>query len=278
MKRKTLKMAAVFSAAFILSAGMGTLVHAEETSEKVTTEKMSGQTAEEMTEKELEEMAENIAEETAKDTAEATTEEDSEAAETITGIVTASALRVRTEPSLDGTLIGKITRGNRVEILDSEGDWYQVDVGQDGPAYMFAEYIRIDDGTEASAEEEQEAEETGTGTVVAVYEGELDLLAAIIQCEAGGESETGKIAVGAVIMNRIRDSRFPNTITDVVYQSGQFSPVASGILSSVLSQGARSDCYDAAQKVLAGENPIGGALYFNSGSGRGQQIGNQHFY
>lgn len=107
---------------------------------------------------------------------------------------------------------------------------------------------------------------------------ELALLAAIIQCEAGGESNTGKVAVGAVIMNRVRSSQFPNSITEVVYQSGQFSPVASGILSSVLSQGARSDCYQAAQEALAGSNPIGNALYFNSGSGRGQQIGNQHFY
>lgn len=262
MKRKTLKMAAVFSAAFLLSTGLGTLVHAEETSEKVT---------EETTEEASDKTAADIADETDQKTT-------GEAAEKTTGIVTASALRVRTEPSLDGDLIGKITKGNHVEILNREGDWYQVDVGQDGPAYMFAEYIKIDDDTEASAEGEQQTEETGTDTVIAVYDGELDLLAAIIQCEAGGESETGKIAVGAVIMNRIRDSRFPDTITDVVYQSGQFSPVASGILSGVLSQGARSDCYDAARKALAGENPVGGALYFNSGSGRGQQIGNQHFY
>lgn len=265
MKRKTLKMAVVFSAAFMLSAGMGTLVHAEETSGKAATEETTVQ--------------ETVTEEVTGDTMTAETSEEvsEDTLEETTGIVTASALRVRTEPSLDGQLIGKVTRGNRVEILDREGDWYQVDVGQDGPAYMFAEYIRIDDGTEAS-DSEQKTEETGTGTVVAVHEGELDLLAAIIQCEAGGESETGKIAVGAVIMNRIRDSRFPDTITDVVYQSGQFSPVASGILSRVLSQGARSDCYDAARKALAGENPVGGALYFNSGSGRGQQIGNQHFY
>ena len=107
---------------------------------------------------------------------------------------------------------------------------------------------------------------------------DIMIIASIIQCEAGGESHTGKVAVGAVIMNRVRSSQFPNSITEVVYQSGQFSPVASGILSSVLSQGARSDCYQAAQEALAGSNPIGSALYFNSGSGRGQQIGNQHFY
>ena len=52
-------------------------------------------------------------------------------------------------------------------------------------------------------------------------------------------------------MNRVRSGQFPNSITEVVYQSGQFSPVASGALSSVLAQGARSDCYDAAREALA---------------------------
>ena len=129
--------------------------------------------------------------------------------------------------------------------------------------------------TAISLEEYNENREvSGTG----VSDSELDLLAAIIQCEAGGESHTGKVAVGAVIMNRIRSSQFPDTITDVVYQSGQFSPVASGILSGVLAEGARGDCYDAAREALIGSNPVGDCLYFNSGSGRGIQIGNQHFF
>lgn len=128
---------------------------------------------------------------------------------------------------------------------------------------------------EQPAPEEEAAEEAAE---VGVSGGELDLLAAIIQCEAGGESHEGKVAVGAVIMNRIQSSDFPNSISDVVYQSGQFSPVASGKLSSVLQEGARSDCYAAAQEALNGVNPVGNSLYFNSGSGRGIQIGNQHFY
>lgn len=111
-----------------------------------------------------------------------------------------------------------------------------------------------------------------------VSSSDLDLLAAIIQCEAGGESRTGKVAVGAVIMNRVNSGSFPNSISEVVYQGGQFSPVSNGALSSVQASGARSDCYEAAQAALAGENPVGGCLYFNSGSGRGTQIGNQHFY
>ena len=202
------------------------------------------------------------------------------------GTVTASSLRVRKEPSMDAGQIGNMKQGSRVEILGQEGDWYQVSYGEDS-AYMFAEYIQIEETTALSVaeyetqqkEKEQAVQQVSqTGASMSASDSELALLAAIIQCEAGGESPTGKVAVGAVIMNRVRSSQFPNSITEVVYQSGQFSPVASGILSSVVSQGARSDCYQAAQEALAGSNPIGSALYFNSGSGRGQQIGNQHFY
>lgn len=191
------------------------------------------------------------------------------------GTVTASSLRVRNTPSLEGQQIGSKKKGSMVEILSQEGDWYQIEHG-DGSAYVAAEYVQTGEATAVTVEEYKEQQ--ATEAAVNVGNGELDLLAAIIQCEAGGESHTGKVAVGAVIMNRVRSGQFPNTITEVVYQSGQFSPVASGILSSVLSQGARSDCYQAAQEALNGSNPVGGALYFNSGSGRGIQIGNQHFY
>ena len=192
------------------------------------------------------------------------------------GVVTASSLRIRNTPSLDGKQIGSKIKGSTVKILGQEGDWYQIDNGDNSPAYMNAEYIKIEEATAISVEEYQ-AQQAASGSVAA-GSGELDLLAAIIECEAGGESHTGKVAVGAVIMNRVRNGQFPNSITDVVYQSGQFSPVASGKLSSVLVRGARSDCYQAAQDALNGSNPIGGALYFNSGTGKGQQIGNQHFY
>ena len=193
---------------------------------------------------------------------------------------------VNTNGIVDQLTAGSMKQGSRVEILGQEGDWYQVSCGEDS-AYMFAEYIQIEETTALSVaeyetqqkEKEQAVQQVSqTGASMSASDSELALLAAIIQCEAGGESHTGKVAVGAVIMNRVRSSQFPNSITEVVYQSGQFSPVASGILSSVLSQGASGDCYQAAQEALAGSNPIGSALYFNSGSGRGQQIGNQHFY
>lgn len=191
------------------------------------------------------------------------------------GTVTVDSLRIRKEPSLDSAQIGSSRKGSAVKIVDQTGDWYQIDHNGE-PGYMFGEYIDINTHTALSVEEYEEQKKEASA--VSVSNNELDILAGIIQCEAGGESHTGKLAVGAVIMNRIRSASFPNSISQVVYQRGQFSPVASGKLASVLSQGARSDCYQAAQEVLAGANPIGGCLYFNSGRGKGIQIGNQHFY
>lgn len=81
----------------------------------------------------------------------------------------------------------------------------------------------------------------------------LELLAAIIDCEAGGQTWEGRVAVGLVIMNRILDPRFQTTIYDVVYGPGQFSPVKNGFLARKLAQGARESCYEAARAVLNGE-------------------------
>jgi len=65
-------------------------------------------------------------------------------------------------------------------------------------------------------------------------QGDEALLAAIIECEAGGEIYEGKLAVGSVVMNRVASSSFPNTVVGVIYQSGQFSPVASGRFATVV--------------------------------------------
>ena len=110
--------------------------------------------------------------------------------------------------------------------------------------------------------------------------GERLLLGAIIQCEAGGEPYAGKIAVGAVIMNRVMSGAFPDTITGVVYQSNQFEPVGSGRLAIVLAQGANSTCMKAADDVLAGSNNIGECLFFRTivPGIKGTIIGHHVFY
>jgi spore germination cell wall hydrolase CwlJ-like protein len=89
---------------------------------------------------------------------------------------------------------------------------------------------------------------------------ELRLLSAIIFCEAGSESYTGKVAVGIVVMNRVRSSKFPNTIKEVVYQKNQFSPARNGMLKKALNNYDNGkftmknhlDSIKAAKKVLEG--------------------------
>ena len=107
---------------------------------------------------------------------------------------------------------------------------------------------------------------------------DVSLLAAIIYCEAGNQSYEGMVAVGAVVMNRVYSSSFPNSISEVIYQSGQFTPASSGVLASALANGVPSTCYDAAVAAMNGENPVGSALYFNTGSGKGIKIGAHQFY
>ena len=107
---------------------------------------------------------------------------------------------------------------------------------------------------------------------------DVTLLGALIYCEAGNQSYEGMVAVGAVVMNRVYSSSFPNSISEVIYQSGQFTPAYSGALSSALASGVPSTCYQAAAAAIAGENPVGSALYFNTGSGKGIKIGAHQFY
>ena len=79
-----------------------------------------------------------------------------------------------------------------------------------------------------AAEAQQAALAAQAAQTAAISAEELKLLANIIYCEAGSESYVGKVAVGNVIMNRVKSASQPNTITEVVYAKGQFSPVRNG--------------------------------------------------
>lgn len=115
---------------------------------------------------------------------------------------------------------------------------------------------------------------------IKVSASDIDMLAAIIQCEAGGEPYVGKVAVGAVVLNRVKSSSFPNTVLEVIYQNRQFSPVASGRFAVVLAQGANESCYQAAREALAGTSPVGDKLFFRTPIPGlvGQRIGGHIFH
>lgn len=116
---------------------------------------------------------------------------------------------------------------------------------------------------------------------VVFEEGDRYLLANLIYCEAGGEPYEGQLAVGAVVINRVLSSVYPNTVSGVIYQRRQFSPVASGRLALALSQNkATLSCYQAADAAMSGQTNVGGCVYFRTPIPglTGIQIGGHIFY
>jgi len=89
------------------------------------------------------------------------------------------------------------------------------------------------------------------------------LLAALIQCEAVGECYLGQVAVGNVVMNRVENPMFPDTIEEVIYQRGQFSPIRCGKVDRILERGnINESCLQAAREAYAGANVVDGCLRF----------------
>ena len=89
---------------------------------------------------------------------------------------------------------------------------------------------------------------------------DIQLMARAINGEARGEPYEGQVAVGAVILNRVKDSRFPNSISGVIYQSGAFTAVSDGQINASISEG--STVYKAAQDAMNGWDPTGGCVYY----------------
>ena len=208
------------------------------------------------------------------------------------GILTAysqtETLRVRKEPGLDAGVLGLLSEGEAVEAIAEQDEW--VEVSYEGTTgYVSAEYVKVEfdlDVAESMEEilareaAEKEAKRNAQKEAVLATASELDILAALIQCEAGSELYDGQIAVGAVVMNRVRSGGYPNTITDVIYASGQFTPASTGRLNSlILSCNIKESCRQAAQAVVSGTCNVGDALHFRRvGTKEGIIIGNHVFW
>ena len=89
---------------------------------------------------------------------------------------------------------------------------------------------------------------------------DIQLMARAINGEARGEPYEGQVAVGAVILNRVKSSQFPNTIAGVIYQSGAFTAVADGQINVPIDEG--STVYKAARDAMNGWDPTGGCIYY----------------
>ena len=219
------------------------------------------------------------------------------------------ALRVRTEPSMDADVMAVLAKGDYADLVEIvDDDWVSIDYeGELG--YVDTKYIdiflHIDEGetmekirtrekieaqlkaeAEAQAEaerkaakEKQDAAERNVnrGAVTADAD-ELRLLAALIYCEAGNQPYEGMVAVGAVVMNRVKSPAYPNTIYSVIYASGQFTPAMSGKVANAYVAGVPDLCTMAAIAALNGETTVGGATHFRRNNGREGYVLGAHVF
>lgn len=207
----------------------------------------------------------------------------------IIATVNTETLRVRMAPDEEAGVYGLLPKEEIVEVLDDgTGEWICIDYeGMDGyvsSAYVIVDF-KIDAGETLEEIKLREAAEREAKRHVNYGEYTTDadttlLLAALIQCEAGGESYEGQLAVGSVVMNRVRSNAYPDSIHGVIYASGQFTPAMNGKVNARYESGKISDsCKRAAEEAISGVSNVGDCTHFRRNNGRdGIVIGNHVFY
>ena len=188
--------------------------------------------------------------------------------------VEADALKVRKEPSEDAGVYGLVKKGDVIEtnIDNNTEEWLSIEYsGYEG--FISAEYVslefKVDSGEtleEIAERKEQEKREKAKLIAnlgpVAIDTTEDVLLGALVQCESGNQPYEGQLAVAAVVMNRVRSGAYPNTVSSVIYASGQFGPAASGKVEAQVAAGVKDSCLQAARDAINGETNIGTATHF----------------
>ena len=183
-------------------------------------------------------------------------------------------------PAVAQTLaLGEITAAQELpQVIEEQQDVQALAETQQAPAeevvVAYAGEIQVaeddtDNSADGGSEEGIVLEEEAVPLAAEIVEDsyEVKLLAALIQCEAGGECYEGQVAVGAVVMNRVADPRFPETISEVIYQSGQFTPVKHGKVDRVLASGnIYESCLQAAREAISGVSNVGTATRFRRGT------------
>ena len=211
-----------------------------------------------------------------------------------------NGLRIRSSADPDASVLAAVSTGMTFP-LDADAEtvdgWVAIDY-KGATGYVSAEYVTTElalgeavtieeeqaAAAKAAAEAAKSAQVSSAGTVqnsaVAASVDDVTLLAALIQCEAGNECYEGQLAVGAVVMNRVRSGRYAGSIYGVIYQAGQFPPAGRGSVASIAANGPKSSCIQAAQEAINGADNTGGATCFSRASRghAGVVIGNHVFY
>ncbi len=225
--------------------------------------------------------------------------------------VTTDGLRMRQEMSTDSKIIKRLEEGDKLTVVTSaktDEGWVAVR-HNDSTYYVSADYVKIslkvgtgmtiaeiNEEARKEAEKKKQEEEQKKKEEQAKKEAaeklekdnasvkevdDLTLMAALIYCEAGAEPYEAQLAVGAVVMNRLESSKYPNTLYGVIYQKGQFTPARNGKVARIIKQKkATASCYKAAREALAGKDNTDGCLRFNdyNGTQQGLRFGGMVFW
>ena len=200
----------------------------------------------------------------------------------------AEAVRVRMEPNMQADIYGLLAYDDSVEFIDVvNSNWISVDYN-DEIGYINTDYVNvkfhIDEGETMEVirvreREEAERKRKANRGAVAADADELRLLGALIYCEAGNQPYEGMVAVGAVVMNRVKSGAYPNTIHSVIYASGQFTPAMTGKVAKAYEGNVPDLCLQAAQAAINGETTVGDATHFRrAGKREGYVLGDHVFW
>lgn len=138
----------------------------------------------------------------------------------------------------------------------------------------------IEPEKETVKDDSDDSGNTSTDVSISATASDIELLAALLECEAGSTDYEALLAVGSVVVNRMKNRYYPDTVRGVIYQSGQFPPAHDGKLDKVLARGVKDLCVQAATDALNGKNNVGDCLSFRAASsGRpGLVIGDNVFF
>ena len=208
-------------------------------------------------------------------------------------------LRVRADATVDSDIVTALNSGESATVdlsYDTQGGWTKVTKGK-LTGYVKNEYVTIgqplsagltveeyaqikaaERAAEKAAEEAKKKAAAAKSSSqvssssstyrknesVSASASDLDLLAALIYCEAGSESYEGQVAVGATVINRMKSGIYSNTIRGAIYDPWAYSPTWTGVLDRAIANG--HFCYAAAQDAINGVDPTGGAMSFKLAS------------
>lgn len=207
---------------------------------------------------------------------------------TLKATISTDALRVRKEASENAGVYKLAKKDEKFTVVEELDGWIGVKVDDETVGYVSAEYATVEFTTEKGKTNQEIADEeraeqlkklTKNRGAVPSSVSETALLAALIQAEAGTQPYEGQLAVGAVVMNRVRSGGYPNTVMGVIMQPGQFPPATNGTVGAIVSRGAKASCVRAAEAAINGETNVGGAVHFGRvGKAVGIVIGSHVFY